>query len=217
MSGDELTQGMVLVPCARPWGRHAGWGAGVRPPLAAGRLGGVAGCPAQRLLHLPGGPACLAAYPPVPGPRPHAPAPPLQTWAAFWTSRESLGGWPLRRQRGATRRRCSRRATWWRPSWASSCRRAARAGAGGKAQHARCRVGAPSHVAASPAGPIERLPSSHAALCLPACFQFDLRNGSLRKKYDALKYTLKKLEVGCQLGTRAAARQHATGTVREHP
>lgn len=25
--------------------------------------------------------------------------------------------------------------------------------------------------------------------------QFDLRNGSLRKKFDALKYTLKKLEV----------------------
>lgn len=34
--------------------------------------------------------------------------------------------------------------------------------------------------------------------CL-ACLQFlslDLRNGSLRKKYDALKYTLKKMEVG---------------------
>lgn len=26
--------------------------------------------------------------------------------------------------------------------------------------------------------------------------QFDLRNSSLRKKYDGLKYTLKKLEVG---------------------
>ncbi len=26
--------------------------------------------------------------------------------------------------------------------------------------------------------------------------QFDLRNGALRKKYDALKYTLRKLEVG---------------------
>lgn len=26
--------------------------------------------------------------------------------------------------------------------------------------------------------------------------QFDLRNGSLRKKYDSLKYTLKKMEVG---------------------
>lgn len=37
----------------------------------------------------------------------------------------------------------------------------------------------------------------------PACMQFlslDLRNGALRKKYDALKYTLKKMEVrllGC--------------------
>jgi hypothetical protein len=26
--------------------------------------------------------------------------------------------------------------------------------------------------------------------------QFDLRNGSLRKKFDSVKYTLKKLEVG---------------------
>lgn len=26
--------------------------------------------------------------------------------------------------------------------------------------------------------------------------KFDLRNGALRKKYDALKYTLKKMEVG---------------------
>lgn len=25
--------------------------------------------------------------------------------------------------------------------------------------------------------------------------QFDLRNGAVRKKYDSLKYTLKKLEV----------------------
>ena len=27
--------------------------------------------------------------------------------------------------------------------------------------------------------------------------QFDLRNGAIRKKYDALKYTLKKMEVRC--------------------
>ncbi len=26
------------------------------------------------------------------------------------------------------------------------------------------------------------------------CVQFDLRNGSIRKKYDSLKYTVKKLE-----------------------
>ena len=27
------------------------------------------------------------------------------------------------------------------------------------------------------------------------CLQFDLRNSALRRKYDGLKYTLKKLEV----------------------
>jgi hypothetical protein len=35
---------------------------------------------------------------------------------------------------------------------------------------------------------------SDDALCCVAAA--DLRNGSLRKKFDALKYTLKKLEVG---------------------
>lgn len=45
--------------------------------------------------------------------------------------------------------------------------------------------------------------------CL-SCLQFlslDLRNGSLRKKYDALKYTLKKMEVSAPTHTFAACRR----------
>ncbi len=36
-----------------------------------------------------------------------------------------------------------------------------------------------------------------SVVCIPPppTPQFDLRNGALRKKFDALKYTLKKLEV----------------------
>ncbi len=41
--------------------------------------------------------------------------------------------------------------------------------------------------------------TQHAHRCslfyTAARVQFDLRNGALRKKFDALKYTLKKLEV----------------------
>ena len=29
---------------------------------------------------------------------------------------------------------------------------------------------------------------------MAACAQFDFRNGAIRKKFDALKYTLKKME-----------------------
>jgi hypothetical protein len=42
--------------------------------------------------------------------------------------------------------------------------------------------------------------------------QFDLRNGALRKKYDALKYTLKKLEVRL-----AAAMTHAFCNIGTEP
>ena len=38
--------------------------------------------------------------------------------------------------------------------------------------------------------------------------QFDLRNGNIRKKYDSLKYTLKKLEVGCTLFPTLALANH---------
>ncbi len=34
-------------------------------------------------------------------------------------------------------------------------------------------------------------PLTNVAVCL----QYDLRNGAIRKKFDSLKYTLKKLEV----------------------
>ena len=40
--------------------------------------------------------------------------------------------------------------------------------------------------------------------------QFDLRNGSLRKKYDGLKYTLKKLENTCYELSLAEAGQRRT-------
>jgi hypothetical protein len=45
----------------------------------------------------------------------------LQTWAAFWTSPASWGVWPLCRPPSGMRRRCRRRGTWWKASWASSC------------------------------------------------------------------------------------------------
>lgn len=36
--------------------------------------------------------------------------------------------------------------------------------------------------------------TGRAVSCVPCAVQFDFRNGNIRKKFDSLKYTLKKME-----------------------